>query len=183
VGKSSLVGRFVHNSFNPNLTTTLGASFMSKSLTVDGNTIKYQIWDTAGQERYRSLLPMYYRNAAAAIVVYDITSEATFDVLQEWITELHRLGPQNIVLAIAANKCDLEEKREISRQRGAEYAQEVDAIFMETSALNATNVEEIFVQISRRLPASTASPYLTPGGQSLLKTDSGRRGPCRCGSG
>ena len=63
--------------------------------------------------QYRSLLPMYYRNAAAAIVVYDITSEATFDVLQEWITELHRLGPPNIVLAIAGNKCDLEDKREV----------------------------------------------------------------------
>ena len=127
---------------------------MSKSLTVDGNTIKYQIWDTAGQERvrfcstyiyshtfihphmhtlfhsythtlihmhththivqYRSLLPMYYRNAAAAVIVYDITNESTFEVLQEWITELHRLGPQNIVLAIAGNKCDLEDKREVS---------------------------------------------------------------------
>ena len=63
--------------------------------------------------QYRSLLPMYYRNAAAAIVVYDITSEATFEVLQEWITELHRLGPPNIVLAIAGNKCDLEDKREV----------------------------------------------------------------------
>ena len=64
--------------------------------------------------QYRSLLPMYYRNAAAAIVVYDITSEGTFDVLQEWITELHRLGPPNIVLAIAGNKCDLEDKREVT---------------------------------------------------------------------
>lgn len=149
VGKSSLVGRFVHNSFNPNLTTTLGASFMSKSLTADSHTIKFQIWDTAGQERYRSLLPMYYRNAAAAVVVYDITNEGTFDVLQEWITELHRLGPTNIVLAIAGNKCDLEEKREITYSRGEHYAQEVNAIFCETSALDATNVEELFVKISK----------------------------------
>uniref|UniRef100_A0A1X7U9P4 Uncharacterized protein n=1 Tax=Amphimedon queenslandica TaxID=400682 RepID=A0A1X7U9P4_AMPQE len=89
------------------------ASFMSKSLTVDNSTIKFQIWDTAGQERYRSLLPMYYRNAAAAIVVYDITNEGSFTVLQDWIAELHRLGPPNIVLAIAGNKCDLEDKREV----------------------------------------------------------------------
>ncbi|XP_003388661.1 PREDICTED: ras-related protein Rab-22A-like [Amphimedon queenslandica] len=113
VGKTSLVGRFVHDTFSQNITTTLGASFMSKSLTVDNSTIKFQIWDTAGQERYRSLLPMYYRNAAAAIVVYDITNEGSFTVLQDWIAELHRLGPPNIVLAIAGNKCDLEDKREV----------------------------------------------------------------------
>lgn len=157
VGKSSLVGRFVSNAFNANLTTTLGASFMSKSLTVDNNTIKYQIWDTAGQERYRSLLPMYYRNSAAAIVVYDITVEATFGVLQEWITELRRLGPPNIVLAIAGNKCDLEEKREIPYKRGEEYASSINAIFKETSALDATNVECLFVEISRKLPPESAA--------------------------
>ncbi|XP_064393542.1 ras-related protein Rab-22A-like [Halichondria panicea] len=167
VGKSSLVGRFVHGAFNPNLTTTLGASFMSKSLTVDTNTIKFQIWDTAGQERYRSLLPMYYRNAAAAIIVYDITSEASFEVLQEWITELNRLGPPNIVLAIAGNKCDLEEKREVPYTRGEQYAEQCKALFCETSALNATNVEQLFVKISHTLP--TESPVL-PGGQSLLTT-------------
>lgn len=77
------------------------------------HTHTYTHAHTHAHMQYRSLLPMYYRNAAAAIVVYDITSEATFDVLQEWITELHRLGPQNIVLAIAGNKCDLEEKREV----------------------------------------------------------------------
>uniref|UniRef100_A0A1X7U9R3 Uncharacterized protein n=2 Tax=Amphimedon queenslandica TaxID=400682 RepID=A0A1X7U9R3_AMPQE len=97
------------------------ASFMSKSLTVDNSTIKFQIWDTAGQERYRSLLPMYYRNAAAAIVVYDITNEGSFTVLQDWIAELHRLGPPNIVLAIAGNKCDLEDKREIPAEQGQTY--------------------------------------------------------------
>uniref|UniRef100_A0A1X7TWI2 Uncharacterized protein n=1 Tax=Amphimedon queenslandica TaxID=400682 RepID=A0A1X7TWI2_AMPQE len=124
------------------------ASFMSKSLTVDNSTIKFQIWDTAGQERYRSLLPMYYRNAAAAIVVYDITNEGSFTVLQDWIAELHRLDPPNIVLAIAGNKCDLEDKREIPAEQGQTYASEVNAIFAETSALTARNVEEMFIEIS-----------------------------------
>ena len=75
--------------------------------------VSYVRFYLSASPQYRSLLPMYYRNAAAAIIVYDITSEATFDVLQEWITELQRLGPPNIVLAIAGNKCDLEENREV----------------------------------------------------------------------
>lgn len=160
VGKSSLVGRFVHDKFDTTLTTTLGASFMSKTVSVDGNTYRFQIWDTAGQERYRSLLPMYYRNASAAIVVYDITNQATFEVLRDWIRELQKLGPPNIILAIAGNKCDLEENREISTTEGQTFAQEIGAIFSETSALTATNVEWLFVEIGKRLP--TEQPFFTP---------------------
>lgn len=152
MGKSSLVGRFVHGSFNPNLTTTLGASFMAKTIVVDNITYRFQIWDTAGQERYRSLLPMYYRNAAAAIVVYDITEERTFGVLKTWINELQRHGPDGIVLAIAGNKSDLEEKRMVRRHEGEEVAEHNTALFIETSALTASNVEELFVEISKRLP-------------------------------
>uniref|UniRef100_A0A1X7TBA0 Uncharacterized protein n=2 Tax=Amphimedon queenslandica TaxID=400682 RepID=A0A1X7TBA0_AMPQE len=158
------------------------ASFMSKSLTVDNSTIKFQIWDTAGQERYRSLLPMYYRNAAAAIVVYDITNEGSFTVLQDWIAELHRLGPSNIVLAIAGNKCDLEDKREIPAEQGQTYASEVNAIFGETSALTARNVEEMFIEITRKLPPDCLTSL--PAGASLLRqTDTPRaKGGC-CGGG
>uniref|UniRef100_A0A1X7TQH1 SOCS box domain-containing protein n=1 Tax=Amphimedon queenslandica TaxID=400682 RepID=A0A1X7TQH1_AMPQE len=146
---------------------------MSKSLTVDNSTIKFQIWDTAGQERYRSLLPMYYRNAAAAIVVYDITNEGSFTVLQDWIAELHRLGPPNIVLAIAGNKCDLEDIREIPAEQGQTYASEVNAIFGETSALTARNVEKMFIEITRKLPPDCLTSL--PAFASLLRqTDTPR---------
>lgn len=89
----------------------IGASFMSKLITVNGKAIKFQIWDTAGQEKYHSLAPMYYRGAAAAILVYDITRAASFKTLQSWVEELQSKGPKEIALAIAGNKADLETQR------------------------------------------------------------------------
>jgi Ras-related protein Rab-22 len=142
VGKSSLVLRFVTNSFDKYSESTIGwvctrtfaaafalvaaprltfysprrrASFMSKQIVADGQPIKYQIWDTAGQEKYHSLAPMYYRGAAAAIIVYDITSAQSFQTLKNWVRELQQLGPENIVIAVCGNKSDLEEKRVRSR--------------------------------------------------------------------
>lgn len=84
---------------------------MSKNLVVDHSPIKFQIWDTAGQEKYHSLAPMYYRGAAAAIIVYDITRSATFDTLKMWVRELQTMGPENIVLVVCGNKADLESRR------------------------------------------------------------------------
>ncbi|CAH1780410.1 unnamed protein product [Owenia fusiformis] len=152
VGKSSIVQRFVHDTFKPALESTIGASFMSKTLTVDEKTYKYQIWDTAGQEKYRALAPMYYRGAAAAVIVYDVTNESSFGVLKDWIKELQRHGPQEIVIAIAGNKCDLADLREVQYKDALAYAEQTNAIFVETSAKNATNVSEMFEAICRKLP-------------------------------
>ncbi len=107
VGKSSLVLRFVAQSFRPFSESTIGASFMSKQMEVDGGRVKMQIWDTAGQERYHSLAPMYYRGASAAIVVYDITRRESFATLQRWVTELQE-KTKDIQILVAGNKKDLE---------------------------------------------------------------------------
>ncbi|XP_054707198.1 ras-related protein Rab-22A-like isoform X2 [Uloborus diversus] len=114
VGKSSIVQRFVHNTFNPSVESTIGASFMTKCLLVDDCTFKFNIWDTAGQERYRSLAPMYYRNAGAAIIVYDVTSHSTFQSVKGWIRELQLHGSSDVVMAIAGNKADLDGRREVT---------------------------------------------------------------------
>jgi Ras-related protein Rab-22 len=152
VGKSSLVLRFVTNSFDKYSESTIGASFMSKLLLVDGAPIKYQIWDTAGQEKYHSLAPMYYRGAAAAIIVYDITRAASFQTLKNWVRELQQLGPENIVLAVCGNKSDLEDKREVSTAEAKAYAAEIGALFLEASAKLNKNVQDLFTDISKRLP-------------------------------
>ena len=152
VGKSSLVLRFVTNSFDKYSESTIGASFMSKLLLVDGAPIKYQIWDTAGQEKYHSLAPMYYRGAAAAIIVYDITRASSFQTLKNWVRELQQLGPENIVLAVCGNKSDLEEKREVSTAEAKAYAAEIGALFLEASAKLNKNVLDVFTDISKRLP-------------------------------
>lgn len=153
VGKSSLVLRFVTNNFKPYSESTIGASFMSKLITVNSKPIKFQIWDTAGQEKYHSLAPMYYRGAAAAILVYDITRSSTFKTLQTWVEELKSKGPKDIALAIAGNKADLEENREVDRNTAFEYAERIGAIYLETSAKEDLNVQKIFTELSYKLPA------------------------------
>ncbi|XP_041497612.1 ras-related protein Rab-22A isoform X1 [Microtus oregoni] len=111
VGKSSIVWRFVEDSFDPNINPTIGASFMTKTVQYQNELHKFLIWDTAGQERFRALAPMYYRGSAAAIIVYDITKEETFSTLKNWVRELRQHGPPSIVVAIAGNKCDLTDVR------------------------------------------------------------------------
>lgn len=152
VGKSSLVLRFVTNNFKPYSESTIGASFMSKMITVNSKTIKFQIWDTAGQEKYHSLAPMYYRGAAAAIVVYDITRPNTFSTLKSWIEELKNKGPKDIAIAIAGNKADLEDQREVDKNMAKNYAEEIGAMYLETSAKEDLNVHDIFVKLSYLLP-------------------------------
>lgn len=152
VGKSSIALRFVHDSFKPAMESTIGASFLTKTIHVDDRIYKYQIWDTAGQEKYRALAPMYYRGAAAAIVVYDITSESSFTMLKTWISELRKHGPVNIVLAIAGNKLDLGDLKEVDSKVAQAYAESVGALFVETSAKTAINIAALFNEISKKLP-------------------------------
>merc|ERR1711904_716504 len=108
-GKSSLVLRFVKGQFTDYQGSTIGAAFLTK--TVPEFKVKFEIWDTAGQERYHSLAPMYYRGAAAAIIVYDITNRDTFQRGKQWVKELQRQGNPNIVIALSGNKSDLNSKR------------------------------------------------------------------------
>eukprot|EP00941_MAST-03F_sp_MAST-3F-sp1_P001447 g1447.t1 len=151
VGKSSLVLRFVTNNFRPFSESTIGASFMSKLIVVDGIALKYQIWDTAGQEKYRSLAPMYYRGAAAAILVYDITSMTSFIKCKNWVKELQSYGPEDILLVLAGNKLDLSEQREVTSDIARKYADEIGALFLETSAKDNVNVSKAFEDISTKL--------------------------------
>lgn len=152
VGKSSLVLRFVHDRFEQHSVATIGASFMSKNFQIEDQAFKFQIWDTAGQEKYKALAPMYYRGAAAAIVVFDTTRDQTFESVKRWIKELKQMGPQDMVIAIAGNKKDLIDQREVSKETGEEFAAEIGAIFAECSALTAENINEIFFKIGKNLP-------------------------------
>lgn len=134
------------------------ASFMTKTVQYQNELHKFLIWDTAGQERFRALAPMYYRGSAAAIIVYDITKEETFSTLKNWVRELRQHGPPSIVVAIAGNKCDLTDVREVMERDAKDYADSIHAIFVETSAKNAININELFIEISRRIPSTDANP-------------------------
>ncbi|KAL9646606.1 hypothetical protein ABK040_012198 [Willaertia magna] len=152
VGKSSLVLRFVRGQFFEYQESTIGAAFLTQTVPLGDSVVKFEIWDTAGQERYKSLAPMYYRGAAAAIVVYDITNADSFQRAKQWVKELQRQGNTNIVIALAGNKLDLEDKRQVEISEAKSYAEDNGILFMETSAKTATNVNEIFVAIARKLP-------------------------------
>lgn len=152
VGKSCLVVRFVRDDFFDYQEPTIGAAFLTQTVTLDSTTVKFEIWDTAGQERYRSLAPMYYRGAAAAVVVFDVTDESSFEGAKSWVRELQRRGDPNVVVALAGNKVDLTTKRKVDKEQAQEYAKDQNIVYMDTSAKTGMNVKEIFVEIAKRLP-------------------------------
>jgi small GTP-binding protein len=128
------------------------AAFLTQTVALDDATVKFEIWDTAGQERYRSLAPMYYRGASAAIVVYDITNQDSFTGAKSWVKELQRRGDPNVVIALAGNKADLDARRKVDFEEAQAYAEENGILHLETSAKNANNVKALFVEIAKKLP-------------------------------
>lgn len=174
VGKSSIVHRFVKNTFDNLRESTIGAAFLTQSVTLpeSNTTVKFEIWDTAGQERYKSLAPMYYRNANAALCVYDITSRASFSKAQDWIKELKKQAPEGIVICLVGNKLDLSEEREVEQEEVAEYIDQLNEeaaasaaasattsgkiISAECSAKSGDGVLETFNVIARALPVEDA---------------------------
>jgi len=150
-GKSCLLHRFTDGKFKGDSTHTIGVEFGSKLLEMSGRTIKLQIWDTAGQERFRSVTRSYYRGAAACVLVYDITSRDSYSHLNAWLNDARALATTQLMVVLVGNKSDLQEARQVSYQEAANYAQENDLTFMETSAKNGDNVDDVFDKIARTI--------------------------------
>eukprot|EP01018_Ginkgo_biloba_P035320 Gb_23200 [translate_table: standard] len=147
VGKSQLLSRFSRSEFSFESRATIGVEFQTRTLVIDGKVIKAQIWDTAGQERYRAITSAYYRGALGALVVYDISKRETFEHLPRWLEELRIHADINIVIMLVGNKSDLTNLRAVSTQDGKEYAEKEGLFFLETSALDASNVENAFLTV------------------------------------
>ena len=152
VGKSCIVSRFVRGDFFDFQEPTIGAAFSTKIVDLDNKKVRFEIWDTAGQERYRSLAPMYYRGASAAIVVYDITNEESFNGAKSWVREIQRRGHPNCVISIVGNKSDLENLRKVETEDAIAYAESVGITSMEVSAKTAHNIKKMFIDIAEQLP-------------------------------
>ncbi|KAK8699274.1 hypothetical protein V6N13_115364 [Hibiscus sabdariffa] len=147
VGKSNLLSRFTRNEFCLESKSTIGVEFATRTLQVEGRTVKAQIWDTAGQERYRAITSAYYRGALGALLVYDVTKPTTFENVSRWLKELRDHADSNIVIMLIGNKTDLKHLRAVATEDGQSFAEKEGLSFIETSALEATNVEKAFQTI------------------------------------
>lgn len=183
--QSSLVLRFVNNDFQENKEPTIGAAFLTQKCNLPTRTIKFEIWDTAGQERFASLAPMYYRNAQAALVVYDLTKPTSLIKAKHWVAELQRQASPGIVIALVGNKLDLTNEaagssgaadddeadggddtgdaRKVSTEEAKTYADEEGLLFFETSAKTGVNVTEVFTAIANAIPETSLKSTRGPG--------------------
>ncbi|OAY44766.1 ras-related protein RABA4c [Manihot esculenta] len=147
VGKSQLLARFARNEFNLDSKATIGVEFQTKTIVIDHKTIKAQVWDTAGQERYRAVTSAYYRGAVGAMLVYDISKRQSFDHIARWLEELREHADNNTVIMLVGNKSDLGTLRAVPTEDAKEFAEKENLFFMETSALESTNVESAFLSV------------------------------------
>mmetsp|Transcript_7434 Transcript_7434/g.10062 ORF Transcript_7434/g.10062 Transcript_7434/m.10062 type:complete len:210 (+) Transcript_7434:105-734(+) len=151
VGKTSLVVRYVQNSFNETQPATIQASFLNKRITVDGKTINLAIWDTAGQERFDALGPIYYRDADAALLVFDITDVDSFQRVKKWVRELKKMADKDLVVVVAGNKVDRERERQVGAEEAEAYAASIQAPLLHTSAKINKGVDQAFLHIARQI--------------------------------
>ncbi|KAK4761127.1 hypothetical protein SAY87_006020 [Trapa incisa] len=163
VGKSNLLARFARDEFYSNSKSTIGVEFQTQKIDINGKEIKAQIWDTAGQERFRAVTSAYYRGAVGALLVYDISRRLTFENVGRWLNELHTHSDMNVVTILVGNKTDLKDAREVTTVEGKALAETQGLFFIETSALDSSNVsaafrtvvEEIYHILSRKVMASS----------------------------
>lgn len=146
VGKSCIALRAKNDEFNENVAPTIGAASLNLTMKNNaGQDIEFNIWDTAGQEKYRSLVPMYFSEAACAFLVYDITNEVSFNVLNEFDSLLAQKTPPNIIKLVIGNKIDLAENREVDKNKAANYTKDIGAIkYFEVSAKTGEGIKDIF---------------------------------------
>ena len=147
VGKTNILSKYILDEYDPDTQATIGVELSTKNYTFDNNEVKVQIWDTAGQEKYRSITSSYYKGAHGCLLVYDITRKATFENIDKWLAEIKLSSNNEINMVLIGNKCDLEDKREVSIEEAQNKAKLLNMAFMETSALNGTNVEKAFNEL------------------------------------
>lgn len=167
VGKSCLLLQFTDKRFQPVHDLTIGVEFGARMITCDSKQIKLQIWDTAGQESFRSITRSYYRGAAGALLVYDITRRETFNHLTRWLEEARQNANANMVILLVGNKVDLEHRRAVSFEEGQKFAEENGLIFLEASAKTAKNVEEAFVSTAAKIYSNIESGVCDPSNESF----------------
>jgi len=172
VGKSCLLLRFADDTYTESYISTIGVDFKIRTIELDGKTIKLQIWDTAGQERFRTITSSYYRGAHGIIVVYDVTDQESFNNVKQWLQEIDRYACENVNKLLVGNKCDLTNKKVVDYTSAKEYADQLGIPFLETSAKNATNVEQAFMTMAAEIKNRVGPPAAAQQGATGVKIDS-----------
>ncbi|KAL5469456.1 hypothetical protein EMCRGX_G030712 [Ephydatia muelleri] len=165
VGKTCILVRFSEDAFNSTFISTIGIDFKIRTVDIDGRKIKLQIWDTAGQERFRTITTAYYRGAMGIMLVYDVTSEKSFDNIRNWIRNIEENAASDVEKMILGNKCDLGDSRMVSKERGQLLADEHGVKFMETSAKSGLNVESAFTALAKDIKNKMDRRHVDPNGQ------------------
>ncbi|XP_071376118.1 ras-related protein Rab-25-like [Centroberyx affinis] len=168
VGKSNLLSRFTKNEFNHDSRTTIGVEFSTRTVQLQGFTIKAQIWDTAGLERYRAITSAYYRGAVGALLVYDITKHLTYESVERWLKELYDHADPHIVVMLVGNKTDLASERSVPTEEAKDFAEKKGLLFLETSALESTNVEAAFNSVLAEIQRKVSSKEVIRGSIKAL---------------
>ena len=152
---------------------------MAKNISVNNRNVRIQIWDTAGQEAFRSITRSYYKSSTCAFIVYDITEKKTFYDVTSWLQDCRDMCYKNILIYLIGNKCDLEDKRQVTEEEGREFAEENNLVFFETSALNGNNIEEIFTQsateLVNKLEAGELKDDFNNSGIKVFKSNEGEK--------
>jgi len=151
VGKSCLLLRFADDNFTDSYISTIGVDFRFRTITIDKKTVKLQIWDTAGQERFRTITSAYYRGADGIIMVYDVTSQESFDHVEEWLSEVDRYANEGTSKLLVGNKADLVDEKQVSEEVAQRFAEKLGICCIETSAKTATNVDNAFLTMAKEL--------------------------------
>ncbi|KAI9591898.1 ras family-domain-containing protein [Syncephalis fuscata] len=184
VGKTSLITRFMYDSFDNTYQATIGIDFLSKTMYLEDRTVRLQLWDTAGQERFRSLIPSYIRDSSVAVVVFDIANRNSFVNTDKWIDDVRAERGNDVIIVLVGNKTDLVDKRQVSTEEGEKKAAELNVMFIETSAKAGFNVKPLFRKIALALPGMDAAPAEGTGTQmvdvKLVQSSTDENGSCAC---
>ena len=173
VGKTCIINRFLRNSFDVDEPNTIGALYDSFVQECNGRTIEVQLWDTAGQEQYRSLGPVYFRAAAAAIAVFDVANRDSFESLGDWVRAFRSVSGESTIVIVTGNKCDLE--RTVSVQEAKQWASENACKYVETSAKTGQGVKVLFDELISLLAALNCENLSDPAPQMQPRAETGAR--------
>jgi Ras-related protein Rab-1A len=175
VGKSSIILRYVDETWTDVFVPTIGVDFKVKTLKVDNKQVKMQIWDTAGQERFRTVVSSYFRGSHGLFLIYDITNKDSFKNLENWLKEIEGEASEKVLKILIGNKCDLEEDRDIKFEEGQAFANRNGMQFMETSAKANTNINEAFEALAKLMIKFTSENNIPQKKDTMvLKASSGQ---------